>query len=129
MTLAFLPAALREVLLYRWALLRYAMAWTLLLTAAVAVMSFAPEIIFVWAVTPSSAFARACGAAGGGATALRVPMEGPSGEAVCIPAQLFGPSKLDLFVPPLFAALVVGGSACLVRAVGLWEAEEEEAIV
>ncbi|KAK8933638.1 hypothetical protein KSP39_PZI015823 [Platanthera zijinensis] len=50
-------------------------------------------------------------------------------ETVCVPARLFGPSKADAVVPPVFAALVVAGSACIVRAVGLWDlADRDEEI-
>ncbi|KAG6483233.1 uncharacterized protein LOC122017817 [Zingiber officinale] len=123
MALAFLPAALRAVLLLRRRpLLLYAVAWSALLTATVAVASFSPELAFVWAAMPSSSFSRAC--AGGSAPMVRVPTEGPR-EVVCVPAGLFRRSAMDMVVPPLFAALVVGGSTCFVRAVGLWEYEED----
>ncbi|XP_010907060.1 uncharacterized protein [Elaeis guineensis] len=119
MKISLLPAVIREMLLHRGPLLRYAATWTAVLTATVAVTSFAPEIAFVWALSPESGFAQRCRAG-----AVRVPVEGPAGEVVCVPAQLFGRSKADLFVPPLFAALVVWGSALFVRSVGLWESEE-----
>ncbi|CAL9123301.1 unnamed protein product [Musa acuminata var. zebrina] len=124
MTLAFLPEALRAVLLVQRPLLLYAAAWAAFLTATVAVTSFAPELAFVWAVMPSSSFSSACTAAAGG-PAVRVPTDGPPREVVCVPAGLFARSRMDLVVPPLFAALVVGGSTCFIRAVGLWEPEEE----
>ncbi|RWV78000.1 hypothetical protein GW17_00061104 [Ensete ventricosum] len=124
MTLVFLPEALRAMLLVQRPLLLYAAAWAALLTATVAVTSFAPELAFVWAVMPSSSFSSACTAAAGG-PAVRVPTEGPPREVVCVPAGLFARSWMDLVVPPLFAALVVGGSTCFIRAVGLWEPEEE----
>ncbi|KAM0941315.1 hypothetical protein DsansV1_C17g0147471 [Dioscorea sansibarensis] len=60
-----------------------------------------------------------------GAGAVRVPMEGPPGEVVCVPEKLFERSKMEVVVPPLFAAMVVAGSACFVKAVGLWEDAEE----
>ncbi|KAJ0983971.1 hypothetical protein J5N97_002327 [Dioscorea zingiberensis] len=120
MTLPFLPAALRVTLLRPRPLLVYAVAWTALLTSTVAVASFAPEIAFVWAMGRQSSLGAACG----GGT-VRVPLEGPPGEVLCVPAQLFGRSKMELFVPPLFAAMVVAGSACFVRAIGLWETDEE----
>ncbi|XP_074572159.1 uncharacterized protein LOC141828605 [Curcuma longa] len=123
MALAFLPAALRAVLLIRRRpLLLYAVAWSALLTASVAIASFAPELAFVWAAMPSSSFSHAC--AGGSSPAVRVPTDGPR-EVVCVPAGLFRRSAMDMVVPPLFAALVVGGSTCFVRAVGLWEYEED----
>ncbi|MQL74763.1 hypothetical protein Taro_007105 [Colocasia esculenta] len=112
-----------EMLRERRPLLLYAAAWTALLTAAVAVASSLPEVAFVWAVSPSSSFSRACGDAAGGL--VRVPLDVP-GEVLCLPALLFGRSKLDLLVPPVFAAVVVTASALLVRAVGLWEEEEDD---
>ncbi|XP_072997637.1 uncharacterized protein [Typha latifolia] len=117
MKLSHLTAAIRDVLLHHRPLLRYAAAWTGLLTATVVASSFAPEVAFVWAVSPSSRFARACGGA------VRVPLDGPAGEVVCVPARLFGKSAVDIVMPPLFAALVVGVSACFIRAVGLGESE------
>lgn len=120
MKISLLPAVIREMLLHRRPLLWYAATWTAVLTGTVVVSSFSPEIAFVWALSPDSRFAQRCRAG-----AVRVPMEGPAGEVVCVPAQLFGRSKTDLFVPPLFAALVVWGSALFVRAIGLWEREEE----
>uniref|UniRef100_A0A7N0ZYT3 Uncharacterized protein n=1 Tax=Kalanchoe fedtschenkoi TaxID=63787 RepID=A0A7N0ZYT3_KALFE len=90
----------------RFPLLVYGLAWTGLLTLAVALASFSPEIAFV------SAISKACAAEG-----LRVPLDMP----VCLPVHLFTKSPIDLIVPPIFAALVVAASAFVVRAVGLWE--------
>nr|GEU29881.1 hypothetical protein [Tanacetum cinerariifolium] len=39
---------------------------------------------------------------------------------------MFKKSKMDLMVPPIFAAVIVAASACLVRALGLWEVDEAE---
>lgn len=100
----------------------YMATWTALITVTVAVAAFSPEVAFVWAVSPSSSFARGCRAVGG---TVRLPMEGPPGELVCVPVHFFGRSKDDFIIPPLFAALVVASSVCFTRAVGLWEAEEE----
>ncbi|XP_020101521.1 uncharacterized protein LOC109719332 [Ananas comosus] len=119
MNIIFVPAAIRAALLHPRPLLLHAAAWTALLTTSVAVASFAPEAAFVWAVSPASAFSR-----GGGGARVRVPTEGPALEVVCVPARLFGRSRLDALMPPLFAALVVGASAFFVRAMGLWEYEE-----
>ncbi|KAK1270579.1 hypothetical protein QJS04_geneDACA022353 [Acorus gramineus] len=120
MTLSSLLTVLRLARLRRPFLL-YAFAWTALLTASVAVASMSPEVAFMAAVSPSSGFARACPE-----WAFRVPVDAGPGEVVCVPARLFGRSELDLIVPPVFAALVVAASALFVRAVGLWEVEEEE---
>lgn len=42
------------------------------------------------------------------------------GDVLCVPDLLFRKSRIDLIVPPIFAAVVVAGSACVVRAFGLW---------
>ncbi|KAL5992056.1 hypothetical protein ACLOJK_012970 [Asimina triloba] len=102
-------------------LLLYAATWTALLTAAVALASFAPEMAFVHAISPASAFSLACRQDG----AVRIPLDGP-GDVLCLPAHHIRRSKMDLLVPPAFAAAVVAASACLVRAVGLWEEDREE---
>lgn len=100
----------------RWPLLIYAAAWTALLSTTVAVASFLPEAAFVWAISPSSSFSQKCYSEG----FIRVPMDLP-GEVLCLPAHFFTKFSMDLLVPPVFAAVVVAGSACLVRAMALWE--------
>ncbi|KAF8397524.1 hypothetical protein HHK36_016441 [Tetracentron sinense] len=117
MSLSLVPSILRRIFTRR-PLLLYAATWTVFLTVTVAVASFFPEIAFVSAISPSSSFSQACEAEG----YVRVPLDIP-GEVVCLPAHLFRNSKMDLFVPPVFAAVVVAGSACVVRAMGLWEDE------
>ncbi|KAL8480538.1 hypothetical protein ACS0TY_026638 [Phlomoides rotata] len=102
---------------YRWPLLLYAAAWTTILTVTVAVASFTPEIAFVSAIAPTNS---ACAKAG----SVGLPLDTPS-ERLCFPARLIKRSGIDVVVPPVFAALVVVGSACLVKAVGLFEAEDE----
>ncbi|KAI3791663.1 hypothetical protein L2E82_05523 [Cichorium intybus] len=110
-----------EKLSQRWPLLIYATTWTTILTATVAVTSFAPELAFVWAITPTSSFSRVCQDKKEGF--VRVPFDVPS-EFFCLPAEMFKKSKMDLVVPPIFAAVIVVASACLVRALGLWEVDE-----
>ncbi|XP_062167800.1 uncharacterized protein LOC133873998 [Alnus glutinosa] len=102
----------------RWPVIVYAATWTTILTVMVAVASFAPEVAFVSAISSSSSFSKACVTEG----SVRVPLDLP-GEIFCFPAHLFSKSKIDLIVPPVFAAVVVAGCSCLVRAVGLWEAD------
>ncbi|GMN24288.1 hypothetical protein TIFTF001_000504 [Ficus carica] len=92
-----------------------AAAWTVLLTVSVAVASFSPEIAFVKAISQTSSFSKSCGAKG----FVRIPLNDPM-EVLCFPAHMVRRSKLDFFVPTVFAALVVGGSACVVRSFGLW---------
>ncbi|CAH8265055.1 unnamed protein product [Arabidopsis lyrata] len=101
----------------------YGATWTLFLTMTVAIISLAPEFAFVSAIFPSSSssveFSRRCGSY----AAVLVPLDLPS-EVLCLPANLFRRSKMDLVVPPVFAAIVVALSAVVVRTMGLWEAEE-----
>ena len=119
MALSFV-AGLWETLLQRHPLLLYVTTWTVLLTATVAAVSFSPEIAFAWAVSLPSSLASACGS-----SSVRLPLDGPAGEVVCLPAQFFERSKLDLIVPPLFAAIVVAASVCFVRSIGLWEVDDD----
>ena len=54
---------------------------------------------------------------------VRVPVDAP-GELFCLPAHFFKRSKMDLLVPPVFAAVVVATSAYVVKALALWEMED-----
>ncbi|KAK4773395.1 hypothetical protein SAY87_028414 [Trapa incisa] len=121
--MSVLHATLRWVT-SRWPLLLYAVTWTTLLTATVAVASFAPEVAFVSAISSSSSFSQACllHALEEGSS-VRVPIDLPW-ETVCLPVHLFTRSKLDLVVPPVFAAVVVVSSAFAVRALGLWDDDD-----
>ncbi|KAK3445270.1 uncharacterized protein LOC104436464 [Eucalyptus grandis] len=116
-------SALLDQILSRRPLLLYAAAWTALLTATVAVASFSPEVAFVSAISSSSAFTRECGGPNP-EDVVRVPVDLP-GEVVCLPAHLFSRSRVDLLVPPVFAAVVVAGSAFVVRALALGEVDDE----
>ncbi|XWS43699.1 hypothetical protein CRYUN_Cryun16bG0125800 [Craigia yunnanensis] len=118
MILSFLTSVLHRLTL-RWPMLIYAATWTVLLTAMVVVASFSPEVAFVSAISQSSSFSKECGIEG----SIRVPMDVP-GDKLCLPAHLFGKSKIDWIVPPVFAAVVVTGSAWVVRGMGLWELDE-----
>ncbi|PIA53031.1 hypothetical protein AQUCO_01000714v1 [Aquilegia coerulea] len=120
MTLFFLTSILRQIN-NRYPILIYAVTWTVLLTVTVAVASFCPEIAFVSAISQFSSFSQGCE----GDNLIRVPLDGP-GEKICLPAQFFVASKLDYFVPPVFAAIVVAGSAFVVRTMGLWEDQTAE---
>ncbi|XP_072981815.1 uncharacterized protein [Typha latifolia] len=102
-------------------LLLYAVQWTAVITVTVAVAAFVPEIAFVWAVSPSSPLTGACGE---GYVAL--PLDEPPWEKICVPANVVGQSQVDVLIPPVFAVVVVVGSVCFTRAIGLWEDEEEE---
>ncbi|PWA65009.1 hypothetical protein CTI12_AA290860 [Artemisia annua] len=118
-------SSLLERLSRRWPMLVYATMWTTILTITVAVTSFAPELAFVWAIAPTSSFSRVCQHQKEGL--VRVPFDVPS-EFFCLPPDMFKKSKMDLMVPPIFAAVVVAASACFVRALGLWEVDEAEGL-
>ncbi|KAJ3682746.1 hypothetical protein LUZ60_012973 [Juncus effusus] len=99
----------------------YAITWTSIVTFTVAIAAFAPELAFVWSVSPAGRLTNACqfGKVG-------LPMEGPVWEKICLPLENFGRTKADVFIPPIFAVTVVAGSVCIMRAIGLWEDDEEE---
>ncbi|XP_058742265.1 uncharacterized protein LOC131614724 [Vicia villosa] len=101
-----------------WPILTYATTWVTLLTITVAVASISPQVTFVSAISPSSLFSQKCENDG----FLRMPLDVP-GEVLCFPSHLFVKSKIDLIVPPIFAALIVAASTCVVRAVGLFVEE------
>ncbi|WVZ90805.1 hypothetical protein U9M48_037067 [Paspalum notatum var. saurae] len=102
---------------------RHAAAWAGALALAVSVASFAPEAAFVWSL------AGAGGGGGGGAGAcaagtVRVPLDG-GGERVCVPMRMAVRSGVDLLVPPAFAGLAVGASACFVKALAIGRRHDE----
>ncbi|OMO91298.1 hypothetical protein COLO4_18467 [Corchorus olitorius] len=114
-----LNSIFRQVLaVTRWRQLLHALIWTVLLTLMVSIASFAPETAFVSAVSPSSSFARSCKAEG----FVRIPLDFPR-ERICLPSHMVKRSKVDFFVPTVFAGLVVAASAFVVRSLGLWEIE------
>lgn len=116
--MSFLNSLLRRFSHPRWSVLLYAATWTALLTVTVAVAAFLPELAFVSAVSPtSSAYC------GGVASSVMLPLDIPS-ESFCFRSQLSKKSKLDVIIPPIFAAMIVAGSVCVVRALGLWEIED-----
>ncbi|KAH6802569.1 hypothetical protein C2S51_034015 [Perilla frutescens var. frutescens] len=108
----------------RWPMLVYAATWTSILTAMVAMASFTPEIAFVSAVTPTSSLSQACTMTIPAAS-IRLPLDIPS-HNFCFPSQLFKRSGIDMLVPPIFAAVIVATSTCAVKAIGLWEAEDDQ---
>ncbi|OAY72150.1 hypothetical protein ACMD2_02289 [Ananas comosus] len=130
MALFFLSALanLRGDLLSRHALLLYAATWTAVVTGAVALAAFTPELAFVWAVSPSSPLSQACDGLGpmGLVGSVGLPLDGPPWEMVCVPAHLFDRSNVDIFIPPLFAVVVVTVAVCFTRAIGIWEEDEDE---
>ncbi|XP_040385674.1 uncharacterized protein LOC121056034 [Oryza brachyantha] len=102
------------------AALRRAVVWAGALALAVSVASFAPEAAFVWALTGGGGGGgRACAAG-----AVRVPLDG-GGDFVCVPARMAVRSGADMIVPPVFAGLAVGASACFVRALAIGRRHED----
>ncbi|CAN6338637.1 unnamed protein product [Urochloa humidicola] len=107
---------------HQWApAVRHAAAWAAALALAVSVASFAPEAAFVWALAGGGAGGATACAAG----AVRVPLDGGGGDHVCVPARMAGRSGIDLIVPPAFAGLAVGASACFVRALAIGRRHDE----
>ncbi|WOG91205.1 hypothetical protein DCAR_0310453 [Daucus carota subsp. sativus] len=107
----------------RWPLILYAATWTTLLTVTVAVASFSPELAFVSVISPTTSTRHNSLSRGPHCRndeSVRVPMDIPT-EIFCIPVEMFRRSKMDLIVPPVFAAVIVACSAYVVRALALWE--------
>ncbi|KAJ8444823.1 hypothetical protein Cgig2_034058 [Carnegiea gigantea] len=105
MSPSLFTSLLSQYLSWRRPLLLYAGVWTALLTATVGVAALSPEVAFIWTISPTSSVLTACGP--NHRLFVRVPAELPS-EVMCLPAKLFQLSAMDVLVPPIFAALVVG---------------------
>ncbi|KAK3014376.1 hypothetical protein RJ639_009150 [Escallonia herrerae] len=115
MSLSFSISIFRRASLTWRPRILHAARWTVLLTTMVAVASFAAEIAFISAVLPSSSSpSRSCCANGFN----NIPLDA-SREMLCLPVHLVKRSTLDFLVPIVFEALVVAGSACMIRALGL----------
>ncbi|CAN1179631.1 hypothetical protein LINPERPRIM_LOCUS36566 [Linum perenne] len=100
-----------------WRVFFQAAAWTTLLSLTVAVASFAPELAFVSFVSSSSS-SKSASSSREGMVGLPI-MDSPR-DVICLPGHMVKRSNWDFFVPTVFAALVVSGSSCLVRSLGLW---------
>jgi len=96
----------------------YTIFWTTFLAAVVTVASVSPELAFTSSLSSFTEFSLACDGFQG--TNLRLPLDKP-GDVICLPVHIFGKSRVDFLIPPIFAAVVVAASACFVHAVGLWE--------
>ncbi|XP_028077794.1 uncharacterized protein LOC114279708 [Camellia sinensis] len=103
--------------------LLYVATWTAVLTVTVVVASFWSEAAFVSAISWKSVLSRACEREG----LVRVPMDVPI-EVLCFLVQMFRQQSklLDLLAPLVFAAVIVGASALVVRAWGLWEVDDND---
>ncbi|XP_010325877.1 uncharacterized protein [Solanum lycopersicum] len=125
MNFTFLNSIVERVSL-RLPLLFYAATWTTILTIIVALASFSPELAFVSAITPSSSFSQACHHDHNRNEKgyVRIPLDLPL-EVFCFPSQDFKRSQMDLIVPPIFAATIVALSAYVVKALALWEVDDQ----
>ncbi|XP_033145183.1 uncharacterized protein LOC103864915 [Brassica rapa] len=92
-----------------WPILVQAATWTVLLMLTVGFASLAPEMAFVSTLSSSS---NLCGGERDGL--VRIPMDLP-GEMVCVPSEMVKRSTLDLFVPTIFAGVMVVASVSLIR--------------
>ncbi|CAN7008308.1 unnamed protein product [Brassica rapa subsp. trilocularis] len=114
---------LRKISAAPWPVLVQAATWTLLLMLTVGNSyhrfninrykpypntSFAPEMAFVSTLSPSS---NLCD---GGNGLVRIPIDLP-GEMVCVPSETVKRSAFDLFVPTIFAGVMVVASVSLIR--------------
>ncbi|AEC08164.1 hypothetical protein AtNW77_Chr2g0248331 [Arabidopsis thaliana] len=86
----------------RWEVLVQTATWTILLMITVALASFAPEMAFVSKLKSSSdGF-------------VRIPMDLP-GEMLILPSEMVKNSYLDVFLPTIFAGVMVIASVSLLR--------------
>ncbi|CAF2283529.1 unnamed protein product, partial [Brassica napus] len=92
-----------------WPILIQAATWTVLLMLTVGFASLAPEMAFVSTLSSSS---NLCGRGRDGL--VRIPMDLP-GEIVCVPSEMVKRSPFDLFVPTIFAGVMVVASVSLIR--------------
>ncbi|CAM6039835.1 unnamed protein product [Sphagnum compactum] len=102
----------------------YTIFWTLMLAATVTVAALSLEMGFSSSISPSMEIAEACSLQGNKVSpscrqCFWLPLDGPY-DGLCVPANLFKKSRIDIAVPPIFAALVVAASALFVQGLGLW---------
>ncbi|XP_004487246.1 uncharacterized protein [Cicer arietinum] len=91
--------------------LPYATTWTVLLIVTVVLVSLAPSLAFMFAVSQFSSSSKPCHRH----QFVRIPFDSPT-EMVCLPEHaVVSSSHFDFFLPTLFAALVVSASTCLLR--------------
>ncbi|XP_002879183.2 uncharacterized protein LOC9315250 [Arabidopsis lyrata subsp. lyrata] len=85
-----------------WQVLVQTATWTILLMITVSLASFAPEMAFVSKIKSSSdGF-------------VRIPMD-LSGEMLILPSEMVKNSSLDVFIPTIFAGVMVIASVSLLR--------------
>ncbi|KAJ0259011.1 Uncharacterized protein HA466_0077060 [Hirschfeldia incana] len=92
-----------------WPVIVQAATWTFLLMLTVGFASFAPEMAFVSTLSSSS---NLCEEGNG---FVRIPIDLP-GEMVCVPSETtVKRSAFDLFMPTIFAGVMVIASVSLIR--------------
>lgn len=94
-----------------WLVLARAATWTVLLMLTMGIASFAPEMAFVSTLSSSSS---SCAGGGGRYGFVRIPVDSPA-EIVCVPSEMVKRSALDLFLPTIFAGVMVIASVSLLR--------------
>ncbi|CAA7017701.1 unnamed protein product [Microthlaspi erraticum] len=86
--------------------------WTVLLMLTMGFASFAPEAAFMSTLSSSS---NSCGVGGGGRYGyVRIPIDSP-GEIVCVPSDMVKRSSFDVFLPTIFAGVMIIASVSLLR--------------
>ncbi|KAL3696785.1 hypothetical protein R1sor_010861 [Riccia sorocarpa] len=97
--------------------------WTSLLALLVTIGALSLEMGFSSVVSSHAQQPEDCALHGSLSVACKpcysLPLDGPDYK-FCVPALRFKKSKLDLVVPPIFAGLVVSGSALLVQTLDLF---------
>ncbi|BBN02133.1 hypothetical protein MPTK1_2g13070 [Marchantia polymorpha subsp. ruderalis] len=101
----------------------YTVFWTSFLAVSVTVAAVSLEMGFSASVSPHAEHLEACTRYGSSSIScnhcFRLPLDGPN-DQLCVPALRFKKSNLDLVVPPIFAGLVVTGSALFVQSLFLF---------
>ena len=102
----------------------YTACWTILLAITVTIAALSLEVGFSRSLSPSMDVVQACSKELNKGTVacqqcFRLPLDGPR-DQLCVPANLFQKTGMDLAVPPIFAGLVVAASALFVQGIGLW---------
>ncbi|CAN7116221.1 unnamed protein product [Brassica rapa subsp. narinosa] len=105
---------LRKISAAPWPVLVQAATWTLLLMLTVGFASFAPEMAFVSTLSISGLLSPSSNLCDGGNGLVGIPIDLP-GEMVCVPSETVKRSPFDLFVPTIFAGVMVVASVSLIR--------------
>ncbi len=90
-----------------------------MLAVTVTVAALSLEMGFSSSISPSMEIAEACSLQGNKVSpscrqCFWLPLDGPY-NGLCVPANLFKKSRIDIVVPPIFAALIVATLALFVQ--------------